>query len=93
MQPKAPMMKVELTTYITWAPIRINIKIMVCKVTQASKVLHSMVAKETLIKMMFNLGVLTVPADGPALLGAGPSAGTVMTMFRLSIYVGPALEG
>ena len=36
--------------------------------------------------------VTTVPADGLALLGARPSAHTVMTKIMHNIYTGPALE-
>ena len=36
---------------------------------------------------------ITVPADALALLGAGASAGTVMTKFVSCIYTRQALEG
>ena len=39
---------------------------------------------------MCNFIIITVPADGQAPLGAGTSAGAVMTNF---VYIGPALEG
>ena len=41
---------------------------------------------------MSKFWVITVSADGPAPLGAGPSAGTVMTKFQSYIKMGPALE-
>ena len=37
--------------------------------------------------------VITVPADGLALLGARPSAATMRTNLQAHICIGPALEG
>ena len=42
---------------------------------------------------MSNFSVRTVPADGPAPLGAGASAGTVMAKVGSRIYMGLALKG
>ena len=48
-----------------------------------------MIDKKNFDKIMFNVMVTTVPADGLAPLGARPSAGTVMTNFVSCVYEWP----
>ena len=76
------------TMVLTWLACNIPVSIPEGEILYGTK---SPIAKETL-QNMCNSVISIVPADGLALLGARPSAGTVMTKFGSCMYKGPSLE-
>ena len=57
-----------------------------------SEIAIKIINKQKIGQVHIYITIFSVPADGLAANGAKPSAGTVMTKFRLLLYMGPALN-